>query len=220
MLAALVLVGCGAGPGGTGNSEGTQTKQSTAARPSTGNSDARAPTSAAGTQPSLASQGRAAASQRETFVPKRLRLLSDGGATTSIQGVDTAADGTLELPKDAGRVGWWMSGALAGELFGSVVLAGHIDSRVQGLGFFAKLLEARPGDRIELSDARLRVEYVVRSNQEVDKDVLSTGTNIFDRATPGRLVLITCTGRFDPRTRHYENNLVVVAEPVGAPTPL
>jgi sortase (surface protein transpeptidase) len=98
-----------------------------------------------------------------------------------------------------------------------VVLAGHIDSRRRGIGFFAQLLDAEPGDRIELSGDGVRLAYVVRSNREVAKGVLATDADVFDRRAPGRLVLITCTGTFDPRTRHYDHNLVVLAEPEGAP---
>jgi sortase (surface protein transpeptidase) len=137
-----------------------------------------------------------------------------------VEPVDTGADGTLALPADPGKVGWWVGGALSGEVFGSVVLAGHIDSRQQGLGFFARLLDVRPGDRIELSGQGLQQTYVVRSNREVDKDVLSLRTGVFDRRAPGRLVLITCTGTFDRTTRHYDHNLVVSADPVGVPVVL
>lgn len=166
-----------------------------------------------------AQEGTAAASQRKTFVPKRIRLLSTRGATAQVDEVDTGADGALSLPADPGRVGWWVSGALPGEVFGSVVLAGHIDSRRQGLGFLARLLDSKPGDRIELSGQGLRQTYVVRSNREVDKDVLSLRTGVFDRQVAGRLVLITCTGTFDRRTRHYDHNLVVSADPVGVAVP-
>jgi hypothetical protein len=162
--------------------------------------------------------GRPAASQRQTFAPQRIRLLSQGGVSAAVQRVDTGPRGELELPADPGVTGWWVSGALAGEVYGSVVLAGHIDSRERGVGFFAKLLDARPGDRIELSGAGLALTYAVTSNEEVDKAVLSTGTDIFDRTTRGRLVLLTCTGTFDPKTRHYDHNLVVTAEPVGVPS--
>ena len=123
------------------------------------------------------------------------------------------------MPADPGVTGWWVSGALAGEVFGSVVLAGHIDSRERGVGFFATLLDAKPGDRVELSGGGLALTYVVRSNKEVDKGVLSTRTDIFDRSVRGRLVLLTCTGTFDARTRHYDHNLVVTADPVGVPRP-
>lgn len=164
-----------------------------------------------------AQSGTAAASQRKTFVPKRIRLLSSGGATASIHGVDAGAGGVLELPPNPGDVGFWVGGSLAGELFGSVVLAGHIDSRQRGVGFFAKLLDAEPGDRVELGGDGVRLTYVVRSNREVAKGVLATDADVFDRRAPGRLVLITCTGTFDARTRHYDHNLVVLAEPQGAP---
>ena len=43
------------------------------------------------------------------------------------------------------------------------------------------------------------------------------GAGSFDRRVTGRLVLITCTGTFDPRTRHYDHNLVVSADPSGWP---
>jgi sortase family protein len=167
--------------------------------------------------PSAAEVGRNAASQRLTFAPQRIRLVSQGGVSAAVQRVDTGPGGVLELPADPGVTGWWVSGALAGEVYGSVVLAGHIDSRERGVGFFAQLLDAAPGDRIELSGGGLGQAYVVRSNAEVDKDALSTGTDIFDRTVKGRLVLLTCTGTFDPRTRHYDHNLVVIADPVGPP---
>jgi hypothetical protein len=176
-----------------------------------------APLADAAAAPTAAGVGRNAASQRLTFAPQRIRLVSQAGVSAAVQRVDTGPGGVLELPADPGVTGWWVSGALAGEVYGSVVLAGHIDSRERGVGFFAKLLETAPGDRIELSGAGLGQAYVVRSNAEVDKDALSTGTDIFDRTVKGRLVLLTCTGTFDPRTRHYDHNLVVIADPVGAP---
>ena len=33
-------------------------------------------------------------------------------------------------------------------------------------------------------------------------------------------MLLTCTGTFDPRTRHYDHNLVVIADPVVVSGPL
>jgi hypothetical protein len=37
---------------------------------------------------------------------------------------------------------------------------------------------------------------------------------VFAVGGPPRLVLITCGGAFDRRTRNYADNVVVVAEPV------
>jgi hypothetical protein len=168
----------------------------------------------------VAPEGTTAASQRKTFTPKRIRLVAAKDVAAAVEAVDTGPDGSLPIPTNPRTVGWWVSGALGGEVFGSVVLAGHIDSRRHGLGFFVALLDARPGDRIELSGEGLRQVYVVRSNREVDKDVLSARTGVFDRQVAGRLVLITCTGTFDRRTRHYDHNLVVTADPLGVPVAL
>lgn len=211
---ALLLGGCAAANGDALATDVTVPTSTTTDVPSTGRAARPSETIAA---TPVAKEGTAAASQRKTFAPKRIQLASDHGVAAPVEAVDTGTDGTLTLPPDPGTVGWWVSGALAGELFGSVVLAGHIDSRTQGVGFFAALLDAKPEDRIALSGNGLRQTYVVRSNREVDKDVLSVRAGAFDRGVVGRLVLITCTGTFDRRTRHYDHNLVVTAEPLGVP---
>ena len=217
MSMVLVLGGCAAAGGAALPSPGPPTATSPASGPPTSTAVGDVGVTATAR---VAAEGTAAASQRMTFAPNRIRLISAKPAAAAVDGVETSADGTLSLPSDPGKVGWWVSGALAGEVFGSVVLAGHIDSGQRGLGFFAKLLDSKPGDRIELSGEGLRQAYVVRSNREVDKDVLSVRTGVFDRQVAGRLVLITCTGTFDRRTRHYDHNLVVSADPVGVPVPL
>jgi LPXTG-site transpeptidase (sortase) family protein len=115
-------------------------------------------------------------------------------------------------------VGWWQSGALAGDVFGSVVLAGHIDSRDWGLGFFERLRRIRPGDEVLLHDGVYEQRYRVVSTRDVPKASLATGTDTFSQQVPGRLVLLTCTGPYD-RVTHYADNLVVTAEPLGVATP-
>jgi shikimate kinase len=37
---------------------------------------------------------------------------------------------------------------------------------------------------------------------------------VFSLDVPARLVLVTCTGAYDPATRSYRDNLVVYASPV------
>jgi hypothetical protein len=215
----LALVGCAPAAGGDHLPRSTTQLPSTRADGQSPAATTAAGESSAAVTP-VAPEGTAAASQRKTFTPKRIRLVSAKGAAAPVEAVDTGPDGALPIPANPSTVGWWVSGALAGEVFGSVVLAGHIDSRRHGLGFFVALLDARPGDRVELSGNGLRQTYVVRSNREVAKDVLSVRSGVFDRQVTGRLVLITCTGTFDRRTRHYDHNLVVLADPVGVPVPL
>ena len=158
--------------------------------------------------------------QRRTFAPTSITLYPRNAAVAgaAVERIDTTPSGELGLPRDPGHVGWWQSGALAGDVFGSVVLAGHIDSRDRGVGFFERLLRVQPGDEVMLHDGTNEQRYRVVSRRDIPKASLATGTDAFSQQVPGRLVLLTCTGPFDPVT-HYPDNLVVTAEPLGVATP-
>jgi hypothetical protein len=164
--------------------------------------------------------GSEAASQRHPFPPTSITLHLRGAeeAHAAVETVDTGPAGELRLPVDPGHVGWWQSGALSGDAYGSVVLAGHIDSRDRGIGFLARLLHIQQGDEVVLDDGAYEQRYRVVSARDVPKASLATSTDTFSQSLPGRLVLLTCTGPFDPVT-HYPDNLVVLADPVGVPTP-
>ncbi|MEP6648716.1 MAG: class F sortase, partial [Lapillicoccus sp.] len=164
--------------------------------------------------------GQDGVTQRHTFAPSSITLAPRRGtaARAAIQTIDTTASGELSLPADPGQVGWWQSGALAGDAFGSVVLAGHIDSHDRGIGFFARLQRVQPDDEVMLSDGAYQLRYRVVSTRNVPKASLATSTDTFSQKVSGRLVLLTCTGTWDPST-HYPDNLVVTAEPIGDATP-
>ncbi|GEM_PF-566194 len=163
----------------------------------------------------------AAPSQRVSIVPSRVSIgASVTGPSARVVPVDTQADGRLAIPPDPKVVGWWRSGAMPGDPFGGVVLVGHIDTAASGVGYFARLLRLRPGDVVSVDDGRTQLRYRVHAVSEVAKDALNRTTDAFSQRVPGRLVLITCTGTFDPVARHYNHNLVVSADPVGAPVTL
>ncbi len=159
-----------------------------------------------------ASVGRTAPSQRVRFEPRLVRL--PGGASAPVRPARTV-DGELRVPEDVARVGWWDGGAYAGDPFGHTVLAGHVDSATQGLGFFARLLALRPGARLVVSGGGHRAAYRVVSVHAVDKEALALSSDAFDQRGQHRLVLITCTGSYDPVRQAYSQNLVVTAAPVG-----
>ena len=175
--------------------------------------------STAGSAPP-ARPGQDGVTQRHTFAPTSITLYPRDAAvaTAAVERTDTTPSGELGLPRDPGHVGWWQSGALAGDVFGSVVLAGHIDSRDQGVGFFARLLPSPARGRGPAYDGAYEQRYRVVSTRDVPKASLATGTDTFSQQVPGRLVLLTCTGLYDPVT-HYPDNLVVTAEPIGVATP-
>ncbi len=171
-------------------------------------------TSSTSTTPAPAREGREAAGARITFVPDEV-LLPDGSSAPVRPAV--TRDGVLEVPVRVDRVGWWDGSAHVGDPYGSTVLAGHVDSSEQGLGVFAALLDAAVGDEVRLAGQGYTARYRVTEVEDVRKESLAPAGTALDQTGPHRLVLITCTGDFDPVARHYDQNRVVVATPVGAP---
>lgn len=157
----------------------------------------------------------AAASTRVRFEPELLDL--PGGLSAPVHPAPTVG-GELQVPENVDHVGWWDGSAYAGDPFGSTVLAGHIDSAEQGLGFFTELLNLQVGDRVTLRSGTDEVRYRVTSTELIDKDALATDTAAFGQTGDHRLVLITCSGRWRPEVHSYESNFVVVAHRVDQPS--
>ncbi|WP_392425150.1 class F sortase [Barrientosiimonas humi] len=179
-------------------------------------SRARSPRPSGAPTEERARAARTAASQRITFAPNEIRLPGDA-AGTPVRPVTTDAQGALRVP-GTGQVGWWSGGAKAGAAYGTVVLVGHVDTVEGGRELFARLLTARRGDRITLSGNGSQQQYRVTGVRDLPKTGLP-GSAAFDQRVPARLLLITCSGRFDPVTRHYEQNRLVTAVPTGPAVP-
>jgi len=167
---------------------------------------------AAGPVPA-ASQEVVAAGQPKPFRPTGLVL--PGGTTAAVEAVGVHADGALVVPENPARVGWWNGGALAGEAFGSVVIAGHVDSRRYGLGALARLKSVRRGEVVTVTAGERSLRYRVVSTTRISQARLAGDVEFFRQDVPPRLVLITCGGAFDPRRHRYQDNLVIMAEPVA-----
>jgi len=146
------------------------------------------------------------------FVP--LEVVLPSGRSAPVLAADTGADGTLAVPPDPAQVGWWTGGARAGDPYGSLVLAGHVDSRRYGVGVLAELASARPGGLVRLASGSAVRSYRITSVRRVPKASLAADGDIFARRGPARLVLLTCGGAFDARTHSYADNVVVLASPL------
>ena len=140
----------------------------------------------------------------------------DAGGTALISGpvvgagVD-AASGELAVPADASVVAWYEYGPAPGQA-GSAVLAGHVDWH--GVpGIFFRLRELQAGDpvTVTMSDGTVLGFHVVDARL-VDKPELPRA-EVFARAGPPTLRLVTCGGEFDSSTHHYRSNMVVTAVP-------
>lgn len=174
-------------------------------------SGAAAPEPSDGAAP--ATVGRPAATNRVTFVPDQVVL--PGGAAAPVQPAVTR-DGELVVPEDVQHVGWWDGSARAGDPFGNTVIAGHVDSATDGLGFFARLRGARKGDAVTLrGPGGHHLVYTITSIRTIRKDALATGSAAFDQTGDPHLVLITCGGAYHRGKGGYDSNVVVTATPKG-----
>ncbi|UUI65630.1 class F sortase [Cellulomonas wangsupingiae] len=145
--------------------------------------------------------------------PTRL-VVPDLGLDMPIDAVGVEEDGTMEIPQDAGRAGWYRFNPAPGDPAGATVLAAHVDSWTTGIGPFSRLREVAPGARVEVTTADGVVHpYVVRDVTQVPKQDAPV-EQWFDREGAPRLVLVTCGGAFDREVGHYADNVAVTADPV------
>ena len=110
---------------------------------------------------------------------------------------------SLVVPKQGSIVGWFSRGAKQRP----TVLVGHVDTAKRAAVFY-RLPKLRTGDSIKVTSSdsttrRYRVDRITR----VDKDRFPTKSVYLGNG----LRLITCGGKFDCKTGHYEDNVIVFA---------
>ena len=128
--------------------------------------------------------------------------------------LDVDATGMLEAPADFARAGWWTAGPAPGG-DGAAVVVGHLDSH-RGPAVFFRVPTLKPGDAVEIRRADgSSASFVVDAVRQYDKDTLPA-RQIYGPTAAPELRLITCGGAFDPRTKSYEDNIVVFAHQVTA----
>ena len=153
-----------------------------------------------------------AASETSTRAPVRVRI-GAVGLNAPVRPVGVAEDGQMELPPDPRVLGWYRFGpAPQADDGGSVVIAGHLDSRRFGLGPLVRLRDLQPGDRIDVRvEGGRTVSYEIRDLRRFDRQALPA--SLFTRSGPEVLRIITCGGAYDPAAGGYQLNLVVTAVP-------
>lgn len=121
------------------------------------------------------------------------------------------ADGTLEVPVDFAKAGWFTGGNFPGDPQGPPgLIAGHVDD-VTGPAVFYRLTELAVGAEVLIIRADNTVAvFKVTEGQQYPKDALPTD-EIYAPVGDSEIVLITCTGDFDDAARSYRDNFVVRA---------
>jgi hypothetical protein len=139
--------------------------------------------------------------------PVRLVIPAIGVDARVVDAAVTPA-GSLAVPEDRHRIGWWIGGALPGAPTGTLVLAGHVDDRA-GRGALFRLRELPVGAVVYVDGENQRYAYRVAARRMYPKQRLPA--EVFDRGAAHRLVLITCGGAF--HWGRYDDNIVLYAGP-------
>ncbi|MGK5442301.1 class F sortase [Micromonospora sp. URMC 105] len=149
----------------------------------------------------------------ESVPPVKLSISAIGvTATVNPVGINRRTN-EFEVPPSVDQIGWYRYGPGLEAEAGSVVIAGHVDSAEQGKGAFFRLRELDRDDTLTVTgaDGEQRA-YRVVAREEYAKTKIPL-ERYFARDGKPRLTLITCGGPFDPKTRHYRDNIVVTAVP-------
>jgi len=147
--------------------------------------------------------------------PAPARLLVDGlDIDAAVDAVGVEDDGSMVVPAEIDRVGWYRFGAAAGSEQGHAVLAGHVDAAGEGPGALFDLRGVEIGTIVTVVDETGgEHRYEVVGRETIVKDVLPVD-DIFARDGEHRLVVVTCGGPFIPELSSYRDNVVVTAVPV------
>ena len=142
--------------------------------------------------------------------PERI-VISSLAVDMPVRAVGVQGDGSMEIPKNPSRAGWYRYGAAPADAAGTTVLAAHVDSRVFGIGPLARLRDAGSGESVTVEDADGKEHrYVVESVTYIPRAELPVG-DLFARDGERSLAIITCGGSFDEQTRTYSDNVVLIA---------
>lgn len=129
------------------------------------------------------------------------------GVSAAVDEIGLLDDGTMAVPEDFARTGWY-GGLEAPGQAGTAVVVGHLDSHT-GPAVFFNVPRLRTGDDITITRAdNTTVVFVVDRVEQYRKKQFPTIAVYAPTGEPS-LRLITCGGKFDRRTRHYSDNIVV-----------
>ncbi|MCW2782738.1 MAG: putative secreted protein [Marmoricola sp.] len=187
------------------------------ARDDTGSATAETTTAPQSTPVSLAPPGPSSAKNLPTSRvpgarPTALKIPAIG-VSTSVVPLGLNADGTVEVPADPDKAGWYRRASQPGQA-GSAVILGHVDSDV-GPAVFYHLKTLTVGDKVDVvrvdgSVAEFKVaKLVTYANQDFPAQ------KVYGYRSHPTLTLVTCGGDYDRSAGGYQANVVVFTKFVG-----
>lgn len=145
--------------------------------------------------------------------PRGSIRLPDGGTATLVR-KELGPDDALPVPDNLGEAAEW--GAAIGSAGGASVFAGHVNWG-GATGPFAELWSARIDAPVTVVDAHGKTwTYHITQIITVHKDELpQRADELFSQQGSPRVVLVTCGGEWIGGVTGYDENRVVIAEPVA-----
>jgi hypothetical protein len=136
------------------------------------------------------------------------------GVRSGLEHLGQNPDHSIEVPHGFQTAGWFTDSVTPGQI-GPMVILGHVDSH-DGPGIFYRLGDLRPGDVVTVPRAdRRSVDYRITGVREYAKDAFPT-LDVYANAPVPAIRLITCGGRFDSATGHYESNVIAYGQVASA----
>jgi hypothetical protein len=168
-----------------------------------------APTMAIAAHPSPSSSPTAAA----RAVPAgSLTVPRLGDGSLPIEAVRTAG-GAIDIPDDAGKLGWWRGSVPYKANRGSSIVVGHVTDESDAPGAFYNLGQLRKGDRITWRAGGSRKVFRVVAKTYTPR-AGKLPDRIWQQGGPRMLHLVSCARRavFDDGGYHYTHNLTISAK--------
>ena len=140
--------------------------------------------------------------------PVRLRIPAIGVDSSLLQ-LDARPDGTIEVPSDFDKPGWYSRGPAPGEN-GPAVVLGHLDSYT-GPAVFYRLSSLHAGDTVTVNRADgSELAFKVQRLASYPTDNFPT-SEVYGATPAPELRLITCGGNFSVTRHQYLANVVAFA---------
>ena len=131
------------------------------------------------------------------------------GASAPIDPMGLNADGSLEVPKNFSRAGYYTGRPTPGEI-GPAIIVAHVDSKA-GPAVFYRLRDLKAGNEVRVTRADgSEVVFVVDRVEQHPKNRFPTEA-VYAPTPDATLRLITCGGSFDRSSRHYRDNVIAFA---------
>jgi sortase (surface protein transpeptidase) len=142
------------------------------------------------------------------YAPMQIQIPAIG-SSAPVDPLGLNRDGTLEVPTDFARAGYYTGRPPPGAT-GPAIIVAHVDSK-SGPAVFKRLRELKPGDEVTVTRAdRSVVTFAVDRVESHPKKAFPTNA-VYDPTPGATLRLITCGGSFDRKAGHYRENVIAFA---------